>query len=90
MLRKYLWAFTDNRISVNFEYEFHDARCGPGCLRGMGGGVGNSWKQEGEAWGSSVARSPPTHPHSPRTGVPARPLCSGQWYRAYGNENWVS
>ncbi|GAB4816771.1 hypothetical protein N2152v2_003817 [Parachlorella kessleri] len=37
-LRKYLWAFTDNRISVCFEYEYHDA--------------------------------------------------SGQWYRAYGLENW--
>eukprot|EP00775_Hariotina_reticulata_P008213 gene8213-8405_t len=37
-LRKYLWAFKDNRISVCFEYEYHDA--------------------------------------------------SGQWYRAYGNENW--
>jgi len=37
-LKKELWAFTDNRIAVRFEYEFHDA--------------------------------------------------SGQWYRAYGNENW--
>ena len=37
-LKKELWAFTDNRIAVRFEYEFHDA--------------------------------------------------TGQWYRAYGNENW--
>lgn len=37
-LRKELWVFTDNRIAVRFEYEFHDA--------------------------------------------------TGQWYRAYGNENW--
>lgn len=37
-LKKDLWAFTDNRIAVRFEYEYHDA--------------------------------------------------SGQWYRAYGNENW--
>jgi len=37
-LKKELWAFTDNRIAVRFEYEYHDA--------------------------------------------------SGQWFRAYGNENW--
>ena len=37
-LKKELWAFTDNRIAVRFEYEFKDE--------------------------------------------------SGQWYRAYGNENW--
>ena len=37
-LRKELWAFTDNRIAVRFEYEFHDI--------------------------------------------------TGQWHRAYGNENW--
>jgi len=37
-LKKELWAFTENRIAVRFEYEFHDA--------------------------------------------------SGQWFRAYGNENW--
>ena len=37
-LKKELWAFTNNRIAVRFEYEYHDA--------------------------------------------------SGQWYRAYGNENW--
>lgn len=37
-LKKELWAFTDNRISVRFEYEYHDL--------------------------------------------------TGQWYRAYGNENW--
>jgi len=37
-LRKELWAFTENRIAVRFEYEFHDA--------------------------------------------------TGQWFRAYGNENW--
>lgn len=37
-LKKELWAFTDNRIAVRFEYEFNDE--------------------------------------------------SGQWYRAYGNENW--
>ncbi len=37
-LKKELWAFTDNRIAVRFEYEFHDT--------------------------------------------------TGQWYRAYGNENW--
>ena len=37
-LRKELWAFTDSRIAVRFEYEFHDE--------------------------------------------------SGQWFRAYGNENW--
>eukprot|EP00882_Tetradesmus_deserticola_P003171 GHRQ01003362.1.p1 GENE.GHRQ01003362.1~~GHRQ01003362.1.p1 ORF type:complete len:210 (+),score=60.09 GHRQ01003362.1:163-792(+) len=37
-LRKYLWAFRDNRISVCFEYEYRDG--------------------------------------------------SGQWWRAYGNENW--
>ena len=24
-LKKYLWAFTDNRIAVRFEYEYHDA-----------------------------------------------------------------
>ena len=24
-LRKYLWAFQDNRIAVCFEYEYHDA-----------------------------------------------------------------
>ena len=37
-LRKELWAFTDNRIAVRFEYEFHNV--------------------------------------------------DGQWFRAYGNENW--
>ncbi|MEO1054741.1 MAG: nuclear transport factor 2 family protein [Bacteroidota bacterium] len=37
-LKKELWAFTDNRIAVRFEYEYRDD--------------------------------------------------SGQWYRAYGNENW--
>lgn len=37
-LKKELWTFTDNRIAVRFEYEYHDA--------------------------------------------------AGQWYRAYGNENW--
>jgi nuclear transport factor 2 (NTF2) superfamily protein len=37
-LKKELWSFTDNRISVKFEYEYHDD--------------------------------------------------SGQWYRAYGNEQW--
>lgn len=37
-LKKTLWAYTDNRIAVRFEYEYHDA--------------------------------------------------SGQWWRAYGNENW--
>lgn len=37
-LKKELWAFTENRIAVRFEYEYHDA--------------------------------------------------TGQWYRAYGNENW--
>jgi hypothetical protein len=37
-LKKELWAFTDNKIAVRFEYEYHDA--------------------------------------------------NGQWYRAYGNENW--
>jgi len=37
-LKKELWAFTDNRIAVRFEYEYHNA--------------------------------------------------SGQWFRAYGNENW--
>jgi nuclear transport factor 2 (NTF2) superfamily protein len=37
-LKKELWAFTDNRIAVRFEYEYHDT--------------------------------------------------AGQWYRAYGNENW--
>lgn len=37
-LKKELWAFTDNRIAVRFEYEYHTA--------------------------------------------------DGQWYRAYGNENW--
>ncbi|MCF6406442.1 nuclear transport factor 2 family protein [Chitinophaga filiformis] len=37
-LRKELWAFTDNRIAVRFEYEYHDK--------------------------------------------------DGQWFRAYGNENW--
>jgi len=37
-LKKHLWAFTDNRIAVRFEYEYHDK--------------------------------------------------DGQWYRAYGNENW--
>ena len=37
-LKKELWAFTDNRIAVRFEYEYHDT--------------------------------------------------TGQWYRAYGNENW--
>ncbi len=37
-LKKELWAFTDNRIAVRFEYEYRDA--------------------------------------------------NGQWYRAYGNENW--
>jgi len=38
VLRKTLWAFSDNRIAVRFEYEYRDA--------------------------------------------------AGQWYRAYGNENW--
>ena len=38
VLRKYLWAFHENRIAVCFEYEYHDA--------------------------------------------------GGQWFRAYGNENW--
>lgn len=37
-LKKELWAFTDNKIAVRFEYEWHDE--------------------------------------------------NGQWYRAYGNENW--
>jgi nuclear transport factor 2 (NTF2) superfamily protein len=37
-LKKELWAFTDHRIAVRFEYEFQDS--------------------------------------------------TGQWYRAYGNENW--
>jgi uncharacterized protein len=37
-LKKELWAFTDNRIAVRFEYEYHDA--------------------------------------------------AGNWFRAYGNENW--
>ena len=37
-LKKELWAFTENRIAVRFEYEYHDE--------------------------------------------------VGQWYRAYGNENW--
>jgi len=37
-LKKELWAYTDNRIAVRFEYEWHDEE--------------------------------------------------GQWYRAYGNENW--
>lgn len=37
-LKKELWAFTDNKIAVRFEYEYHDT--------------------------------------------------NGQWYRAYGNENW--
>jgi nuclear transport factor 2 (NTF2) superfamily protein len=37
-LKKELWAFSENRIAVRFEYEFHDA--------------------------------------------------GGQWFRAYGNENW--
>ncbi len=37
-LKKELWAFTDNKIAVRFEYEYHDK--------------------------------------------------FGQWYRAYGNENW--
>ncbi|TRX60579.1 nuclear transport factor 2 family protein [Fulvivirga sp. M361] len=37
-LRKELWSFTDNRIAVRFEYEYHNAK--------------------------------------------------GQWFRAYGNENW--
>jgi len=27
-LRKYLWSFTDNRISVCFEYEWQDASTG--------------------------------------------------------------
>lgn len=37
-LKKTLWSFTDNRISVKFEYEYHDE--------------------------------------------------AGQWFRAYGNEQW--
>lgn len=37
-LKKTLWSFTDNRISVKFEYEYHDL--------------------------------------------------AGQWFRAYGNEQW--
>lgn len=37
-LKKELWAFTENRIAVRFEYEYHDK--------------------------------------------------DGQWFRAYGNENW--
>ncbi len=37
-LKKELWGFTDNKIAVRFEYEWHDE--------------------------------------------------NGQWYRAYGNENW--
>ena len=37
-LKKELWAFTDNRIAVRFEYEYHNRE--------------------------------------------------GQWFRAYGNENW--
>lgn len=37
-LKKELWAFTDNRIAVRFEYEYHNEE--------------------------------------------------GQWFRAYGNENW--
>lgn len=37
-LKKELWAFTDNRIAVRYEYEFHNTE--------------------------------------------------GQWFRAYGNENW--
>ena len=27
-LKKYLWSFTDNRISVRFEYEWQDAQTG--------------------------------------------------------------
>ncbi len=27
-LKKYLWSFTDNRISVRFEYEWRDAQTG--------------------------------------------------------------
>ncbi len=27
-LKKYLWSFTDNRISVRFEYEWQDAKTG--------------------------------------------------------------
>ncbi|GAL74576.1 hypothetical protein JCM19275_3431 [Nonlabens ulvanivorans] len=37
-LKKELWAFSNNRIAVRFEYEYHDEK--------------------------------------------------GQWFRAYGNENW--
>ena len=37
-LKKELWAFSENRIAVRFEYEYHDS--------------------------------------------------TGQWFRAYGNENW--
>ena len=37
-LKKELWAFTDNRIAIRFEYEYHNV--------------------------------------------------DGQWFRAYGNENW--
>ena len=37
-LKKELWAFTDNRIAVRFEYEYHNTK--------------------------------------------------GEWFRAYGNENW--
>lgn len=37
-LKKELWAFTDNRIAVRFEYEYHNSK--------------------------------------------------GEWFRAYGNENW--
>ncbi|EAQ99614.1 nuclear transport factor 2 family protein [Maribacter sp. HTCC2170] len=28
ILRKYLWSYTDNRISVRFEYEWQDANSG--------------------------------------------------------------
>jgi len=48
-LRKYLWAWRDNRIAVCFEYEYHDSRWVEG---GEGAGWGwtfISWCQ-GTAW----------------------------------------
>ena len=77
-LRKYLWATHDNRIAVCFEYEYHDARWEGGWRR-LGGCL-RSWRP--------APPSPPHHPHALPQHARSLPTPSGQWYRAYGNENW--
>ena len=75
VLRKYLWAYTNNRISVNFEYEFHDDRC---ARQGEGAGLQMKAGGGGGIHHSLVARRSPTSPPPPRAGLPAYPLESRQ------------